>query len=58
VLAARAGMDLLLCAKQPMAQGDHALSALAGALGAHRLNSASFTASAQRVLELRTSLAK
>ena len=56
VLAARAGMDLLLCAKQTPDQGDHAVSALAGALGQHRLGSASFMASVKRVISLRASL--
>jgi beta-N-acetylhexosaminidase len=56
VLAARAGMDLLLCAKQAVAQGGHAVSALASALRSHQLNPSSFMSSVKRVLQLRASL--
>ena len=56
VLAAKAGMDLLLCAKQAVRQGDHAVSALAGALRDQSLGSPAFMASVKRVIALRSSL--
>jgi hypothetical protein len=49
-------MDLLLCAKQAVAQGGHAVSALASALRSHQLNPSSFMSSVKRVLQLRASL--
>ena len=52
VLAARAGMDLLLCGRGPDAQ-----RGLAGALRAGQLDRPSFAASVLRVLQLRRSLA-
>jgi beta-N-acetylhexosaminidase len=56
VLAARAGMDLLLCAGQTVNQGSRAVIGLAKALKSHRLNYSSFKASARRVMSLRASL--
>lgn len=56
VLAARAGMDLLLCAGQRVAQGTAALHALAKALRARRLARARFISSVQRVIALRGSV--
>jgi beta-N-acetylhexosaminidase len=53
VLAAGAGMDLVLCADQRVAQGTSAEHALAGALQGGRLGRAAFTASVDRVLALR-----
>jgi beta-N-acetylhexosaminidase len=57
VLAATAGMDLLLCAGQTAGEGVHALNALAAGYGDGILNRAAFQASAQRIIALRTSLA-
>lgn len=56
VLAAGAGMDLLLCASQNVSQGTAAVNALAGALRSGRLGKASFTASVNRVMALRSEL--
>jgi beta-N-acetylhexosaminidase len=56
VLAARAGMDLLLCSQGDPAQGQDVVTALAATLQSGRLDSASFTASADRVTALRSSL--
>jgi beta-N-acetylhexosaminidase len=53
VLAAGAGMDLLLCAEQNVAQGTNAENALAAGLRSGRLGRAAFTASVARVLALR-----
>jgi len=53
VLAAQAGMDLLLCAAQDPSQGQAVTSALAGALGSGQLDSATFSAAVQRVTALR-----
>jgi len=56
VLAAQAGMDLLLCSAQDPSQGQAVVSALAGALDGGQLDSATFTAAAQRVTALRNGL--
>jgi beta-N-acetylhexosaminidase len=56
LLAARAGMDLLLCASQSPDQGTAAVNALAAALRKHQLNRSSFRASVNRVLALRSAL--
>jgi beta-N-acetylhexosaminidase len=56
VLAARAGMDLLLCASQSVSQGSSAVSALAAAVSNGKLNRFGFDASVDRVLALRSSL--
>ncbi len=56
VLAAQAGMDLLLCSAQDVTQGQAVTSALAGALDSGQLNSATFNAAVQRVTALRAGL--
>jgi beta-N-acetylhexosaminidase len=56
VLAARAGMDLLLCASQNAGEGTAAVRALATALNRGRLSASGFTASVNRVLALRRAL--
>jgi len=56
VLAAQAGMDLLLCSAQDPSEGQSVTSALAGALEAGQLGSAAFTAAVGRVTALRTGL--
>jgi beta-N-acetylhexosaminidase len=53
VLAARAGMDLLLCSAQDPGEGQEVTSALASALDSGQLNSAASTAAVQRVTALR-----
>lgn len=56
VLAAKAGMDLVLCASGDVSQGEAAVTALADAYRSGQLNHASFTAAVQRVTSLRNSL--
>jgi beta-N-acetylhexosaminidase len=56
VLAAEAGMDLLLCSAKDPAQGQEVTSALASALDSGQLNPAAFNAAVQRVIALRSSL--
>ena len=56
VLAAGAGMDLILCSEQQVAQGSAARSALQAAYLGGRLNQAAFKAAVQRIIALRTSL--
>ena len=56
VLAAQAGMDVLLCSAQDPTEGQEVTSALASALDSGQLNSAAFTASVQRVTALRSTL--
>jgi len=56
VLAARAGMDLLLCSARDVAQGQAVVTALAGALNGGKLGPAGFSAAVQRVTALRDSL--
>jgi beta-N-acetylhexosaminidase len=53
VLAAQAGMDLLLCSAQDPSQGQAVTSALAGALDSGQLDPATFNAAVQRVTALR-----
>jgi beta-N-acetylhexosaminidase len=53
ILAARAGMDLILCSGRDVAQGDAAAAALARALRRGRLSRSSFTAAVHRVDALR-----
>jgi beta-N-acetylhexosaminidase len=53
VLAAQAGMDLLLCSAQDPSEGQEVTSALASALDSGQLNSAAFNAAVQRVTALR-----
>jgi beta-N-acetylhexosaminidase len=55
VLAATAGMDLLLCAGQRTGEGIHALNGLAGGYIAGTLNHADFRAAVRRVIALRAS---
>ncbi len=55
VLAAQAGMDLLLCSAQDPGEGQSVTSALASALESGQLGSTSFTAAVSRVTALRTS---
>ncbi len=56
VLAAQAGMDLLLCSARDVAQGQSVVTALARALGSGKLGAAGFSAAVQRVTALRGSL--
>jgi beta-N-acetylhexosaminidase len=56
VLAAKAGMDLLLCAAQDVTQGQSVVQALAGALDSGKLPAAGFNSAVQRVTALRNSL--
>ena len=56
LLAARAGMDLLLCAGQNVSQGTAAVSALASALRSGQLGRSAFMASVKRVRALRSGL--
>jgi beta-N-acetylhexosaminidase len=58
VLAARAGMDLILCAARDVAQGQDVTAGLASALDGGQLNPADFAAALQRVTSLRTALPK
>jgi beta-N-acetylhexosaminidase len=54
VLAAQAGMDLLLCSAQDVIEGQAVVTALAGALSSGQLDSATFNAAVQRVTALRS----
>ena len=56
VMAASAGMDLLLCASGDPSQAQQAVTALAGALTSGQLDSGDFTAAVQRVDSLRSGL--
>ena len=56
VLAAQAGMDLLLCSAQDPSEGQAVVTALAGALDGGQLDSAAFNAAVQRVTALRNGL--
>jgi beta-N-acetylhexosaminidase len=56
VLAASAGMDLLLAAGQQVAEGEQARNALAGAYLHGHLNNAAFKAAVGRIIALRASL--
>jgi beta-N-acetylhexosaminidase len=56
LLAAQAGMDLLLCSARDMAQGEAAVQALAAALDDHQLNPGHAQQTLRRVLDLRTKL--
>jgi beta-N-acetylhexosaminidase len=53
VLAAQAGMDLLLCSARDPGEGQTVTSALASALDSGQLNPACFSAAVQRVTALR-----
>jgi len=57
ILAATAGMDLLLCSEQHDIQGIQALDALLGGYRDGTLNQSDFQASVARVIALRASLA-
>jgi len=56
VMAATAGMDLLLCSVQNPSQGIDAVTALTGAYRDGSLNRAKFRVSVQRIIALRKSL--
>jgi beta-N-acetylhexosaminidase len=56
VLAAQAGMDLLLCSAQDPAEGASVVSALAKALESSKLSPATFSSAVQRVTSLRHGL--
>lgn len=56
VLAAEAGMDVLLCSGRDVAQGQAAVSAVTDALRHHRLNPGHFKQALRRVRGLRDSL--
>ncbi|MFL6142204.1 MAG: glycoside hydrolase family 3 N-terminal domain-containing protein [Labedaea sp.] len=56
VLAARAGMDLILASARSVGQGDAAVNAMAAALDGGTLDQASFAAAVARVDALRDSL--
>jgi len=56
VLAARAGMDLLLCSAQNPSQGHAVVTALANALDKGQLNRSAFNTAVQRVTALRHGL--
>jgi beta-N-acetylhexosaminidase len=56
VLAAGAGMDLILASARDVAQGDAAADALAAALGNGTLPGADFTAATDRISDLRSRL--
>lgn len=56
VLAARAGMDVLLASARDVSQGSTTVAALAEALQSHRLNPGHFQIALRRVLRLRDSL--
>jgi len=58
VLAARAGMDLILCAARDVAQGRDVTAGLASALDSGQLNPAGFAAALHRVTSLRAALPK
>jgi beta-N-acetylhexosaminidase len=57
-LAAKAGIDLILCSSQNPAQGTAAATDLANALRTHHLSRSGFLAAANRVLALRRSLSR
>jgi beta-N-acetylhexosaminidase len=57
VLAARAGMDVLLCSARDVSEGQDTVAALADAVREHALNPGQFESALRRVLALRDSLA-
>ncbi len=57
VLAANAGMDVLLCSARDVSEGQDTVAALADALQHHALNPGHFEIALRRVLALRDSLA-
>lgn len=56
VLAARAGMDLLLCSARDVTQGQQAVEAVTEAVRTHRLNPGQFQTALLRVRRLRSRL--
>ena len=58
LLAAQAGMDLILCSAQSLTEGTECLSGLEGGYGSGALPKAGFEAAAARVIALRTGLAR
>lgn len=56
LLAAAAGMDLLLASARDVNQGDEVVTGLAGALDSGELDDAAFTAATDRIAALRNSL--
>ena len=56
VLAASAGMDLILCSSRDVAQGQEATAALASAVDSGQLDGATFSQAVDRVTALRNSL--
>ena len=56
VLAAQAGMDLILCSARDVAQGENAAAGLANALAAGQLDAAAFGQAADRIAALRARL--
>ncbi|HEY2553331.1 MAG TPA: glycoside hydrolase family 3 N-terminal domain-containing protein [Streptosporangiaceae bacterium] len=58
LLAAGAGMDLILCSAQDATQGEQARIQLQNSYNSKVLNQAAFRASVQRIIALRTSLKK
>lgn len=57
VLAAKAGMDVLLCSARDVSEGQETVAALADALQHHALNPGHFQSALRRVLALRNKLA-
>jgi len=57
VLAAQAGMDVLLCSARDVSEGQDTVAAVADALQNHDLNPGQFEIALRRVLRLRDSLA-
>lgn len=57
VLAAQAGMDVLLCSARDVSEGQDTVAALADALQHHDLDPGQFDIALRRVLALRDSLA-
>jgi beta-N-acetylhexosaminidase len=57
VLAAQAGMDVLLCSARDVSEGQDTVAAIADALQHHALNPGQFEIALARVLALRNSLA-
>jgi beta-N-acetylhexosaminidase len=57
LLAAQAGMDLVLCSVQNVTEGQQAAASLTQGYGDGQLSKPAFTAAAQRVIALRASLA-
>ena len=57
VLAAQAGMDVLLCSARDVSEGQDTVAAIADALQHHALNLGHFEIALRRVLALRNSLA-